>query len=227
MTSQTRSWIKRMEAERLSGCCGDDLPDVQAHAQAEQLQFIDKRDIHASVNVFEKLGHLRGSRRGNRHSATEDGSIESGCEFGRLAVQASDDFGNIMTRHAGVAGIFPLGRKRNVELLPARISVSRCLEVRLVSLLENWNQYFLSSPGIGCALENNQLAGSYVRRNGLCSVGDETEVRLVILVQRSRDADDDCVHLCDPRILRGRRKPIGFGSLHFFRGNAKNVGPTL
>ena len=77
--------IKRMEAEGLGRGGFDDFPDIDSHAQAEQLEFVDQGDVHAAVNVFEQLGHLRRGRRGNRDDAVEDRAIERGGQFARLA----------------------------------------------------------------------------------------------------------------------------------------------
>ncbi len=63
MPAESGPGIKRLEAKGLGGGGFDDFPDVEAHAQAEQLEFIDQRDVHAAVDIFEKLGHLGGSRR--------------------------------------------------------------------------------------------------------------------------------------------------------------------
>src|SRR5579875_1726428 len=61
--SQARPRIKGGESKRLGLSRADDLPDVQAHALAEQLQFVHQSDIDAPIDVFEQLGHLRCARR--------------------------------------------------------------------------------------------------------------------------------------------------------------------
>src|SRR5262249_515763 len=71
---------------------------------------------------------------------------------------------------------------------------------------ENRNQHFLRGAGIGRALEDDQLPGAQVRRNRVSRVGDVTEIRLVILVERSWYADDDGIHRGQLRVIRGSRK---------------------
>src|SRR5207245_4114989 len=76
VSAKSRSRIKRMEAERLGGGSLNHFPYVYAHPQAQQLEFIDQRNVHAAVDVFEKLGHLRRRRRRNRHDAVENCTVE-------------------------------------------------------------------------------------------------------------------------------------------------------
>src|SRR5258708_25741936 len=45
VSAETRSGIERMKAERLGRSGRDDLPDVESHAQAEQLPFINQIDV--------------------------------------------------------------------------------------------------------------------------------------------------------------------------------------
>ena len=75
VSAQAGSGIEGLETERLGGCCVYHFPDIQAHAQAQQLQFIYQGDIHASVNILQQLGHLRCCRRGDAHGAAEDRTI--------------------------------------------------------------------------------------------------------------------------------------------------------
>src|SRR5271165_2974717 len=60
--AQARAGIKGMEAERLGGGGFNDLPDIDAHAQTQQLEFVDQRDVDAAVNVLQQFGHFRGRR---------------------------------------------------------------------------------------------------------------------------------------------------------------------
>ena len=86
MPAQARSGIKRMKAERLGGSGFDDLPDIDVHAQAQQLEFVDQRDVDAAVDVLQQLGHLRGGGRRDRNGAIEDGTVEGAGELRGLRV---------------------------------------------------------------------------------------------------------------------------------------------
>src|SRR5215472_3765060 len=59
VTSQARPWIKRMESEGLGRGGADDFPDVDPHAQTQELEFIYEGYVHAPVNVLKQLGHFR------------------------------------------------------------------------------------------------------------------------------------------------------------------------
>jgi hypothetical protein len=41
-------------------------------SQAEQLQFVDQRDVDAAVDILQQLGHLGHSRRGDGNRAMEN-----------------------------------------------------------------------------------------------------------------------------------------------------------
>src|SRR5258708_33514422 len=77
VSAETRSGIERMKAERLGRSCCDDFPDVESHAQAEQLQLIDQGDVDAAVDIFQQLRHLCCGWRGDWNRAMEDGSVKS------------------------------------------------------------------------------------------------------------------------------------------------------
>ena len=58
-------------------------------------------------------------------------------------------------------------------------------------------------------------------------VGDVAEIGLVILVQRSWDADDNCIHRAELRIVSSRTESVFLGRLNFFCGDTVDVGPAL
>src|SRR5271157_3455808 len=96
----------------------------------------------------------------------------------------------------------------------------------LVSALEDGHKHFFGSTGIGCALENDQLSGAQMGRNGLGRRSDVAEIGLVILTERSRDADDDRVHASDLRIIRSSRETLRPRRLDLGRGDAIDVRPA-
>ena len=97
----------------------------------------------------------------------------------------------------------------------------------LIFFLEDGNHYFFGSARIGRALEDDKLSGSQMRGDGVGGVGDVAEVGLVVLVQRSGDADDDGVHGRELRVVGGRGEAVGFGGLDLFGGDAVDVRTAL
>ncbi len=61
--AESRAGIKRLKTEGLGLGRIDHLEDVDVHALAELLEFVDQCNVHASVNVFQQLSHLRRRRR--------------------------------------------------------------------------------------------------------------------------------------------------------------------
>src|SRR5215471_7937499 len=62
VAAQSGTGVEGMKAKGLGRSRIDDLPDVQAHAQTQQLQLVDQSNVDAAVNVLEQLGHLGCSR---------------------------------------------------------------------------------------------------------------------------------------------------------------------
>src|SRR5215813_9840460 len=52
VSTQTRPWVKRRIAEWLCRRGINDLPYVDSHSISEDLQFVDKRNVHRPVNVL-------------------------------------------------------------------------------------------------------------------------------------------------------------------------------
>ncbi len=213
-----------MEAERLGGGGVDDLPDVEVHAQAEHLEFVDQRDVDAAIDILEQLGHLRGGGRGDGNGAAEDGAVERGGDFAGLGIESANHLRNIVTSHLGVAGILALGRKRDPDIVVAGCAFAGSFQAGLVFLFENRNQDFFGGAGVGRALEDDDLAGAQIGRDGVSGVGDVAEVGLVILVERRGDADDDRIHGGDLRIVGRGFKAVRFGRRDLRRRDAENVG---
>src|SRR6266436_3598466 len=66
-----------------------------------------------------------------------------------------------------------------------------------------------------------------MRRDGRCRIRDVAQVGLVILVQRSGDANDDGIHLGQTRIVRGRFESLPAGLLNLTGQDADDVGTAL
>ena len=79
--SQAGTGIKRLKSKRFGGGGFNHFPDVDAHSQAEQLEFIYQGNIDATVDILQQFGHLRGRRTGDGDGAIKDGTIKRGCNF--------------------------------------------------------------------------------------------------------------------------------------------------
>jgi hypothetical protein len=58
--AQPGTGIKGLKPKRLGGSRVNHFPDIESHAQRQQLEFVDQRDIDAPVDIFQELGHFGG-----------------------------------------------------------------------------------------------------------------------------------------------------------------------
>ena len=228
MSAKAGAGIKRMEAKGLGRGSVDDLPDIEVHAQAEHLEFVDERDVDAAVDVFQQLGHLSRRGRGDGNGAAEDRAVKARRRFRWPAGRARR---SPLEYRGGRPGYYPdlraPARRRPRIRFRWHCRLSRCLEAGLVFFLQNRNQDFFGRAGVGRAFEDDDLAGSQMRRDGMRGIGDVAQVRFVILVQRSGDADDDRVHLADLRIIRRRLEAVGLGGGDLLGRDAENISPAV
>jgi hypothetical protein len=61
----------------------------------------------------------------------------------------------------------------------------------------------------------------------LTRAGDETEVRLVILAQRSRHTDHDDIHVCDPAVIGSSAETFLPSCLNFSAGDTHDIRSSL
>src|SRR5208282_3467148 len=64
-------------------------------------------------------------------------------------------------------------------------------------------------------------------RYGVCGIGNEAEVGLVILVERGWNADNDRIHVNQPGVVGGSREALRLGSEDFIRADTADVGSAL
>ena len=182
VSAQSGSRIKGLKAERFGGGSADDLPDIYAHAQAEHLELVHQRDIHAAIDVLQQLGHLCGGGRRNLDCAIEDCFVEECGQFTGILFQPTHDLGDITPGHALIAGIFTLRRKRGKEAVTLRRICACSLETAWVFLFQRGNHDFFRSAGIGGALQHYKLARAQMRSNGVSRSLDIAEIGLVVFV---------------------------------------------
>src|SRR5258708_39152368 len=92
-----------------------------------------------------------------------------------------------------------------------------------VALFQDWHQDFFGSSRIRCALENYQLSSLQMRRYGFRGPGDVAEIRFVILVQRSGDADNDRVHAFQLRVFGRGCESLAPGPLDLWHRDPENI----
>ena len=95
MAAEPRPRIKGHVAERLRGCRVDHLPDVHVHAQTKLFEFVDKRDVDAAKDVFEKLGHFRGTRRADWNDPGDNLGVQRLRGVAARWIQPANDLGNL------------------------------------------------------------------------------------------------------------------------------------
>src|SRR5208337_5116970 len=104
--------------------------------------------------------------------------------------------------------------------------VAGSLQTAAIAFLQDWNKHFLRGAGIGRALKHDQLTGTEMRCYCPGGVGNKTEIRLPIFVQRCGHTDDDGVHFGQARKLCGRTESLRARCLDLCRWNSTDVGST-
>ena len=181
-------------AERLRGGGVDDVPDVDRHPVAQHRQLVDERDVDAAEDVLEQLGHLGDLRRGDLDDRVHGEPVDLGRAARALGGQPADDLRRRARRPVDAAGVDPLRREGQREV--AARPQPRALEDR--------GQLVARRPGVGRALEDDQLALAQPLGEALGGAEHRGQVGFAVLVQRRRQADQHRVDLPD-LIPVGRR----------------------
>ena len=194
VAAQTRTGIKRHEAERLGGGGVDDFPDVDVHARSQKFEFVDEGDVDAAKNIFEQLGHFRGARGADGNDFGDHLGVdgESGAAAGRI--DAADDFGNLRQAILLVAGIFAF-RGKGQEKVGGNIFAFDAGGdgAAQTAFFENREDQFFGGAGISGGFENDELAALQIGLNRDGGLFDVAEVRFAAFVERSRNTNEDGV----------------------------------
>jgi hypothetical protein len=75
VSAQAGAGVEGLKAKWLGRGGLDDFPNIQSHAQCQELQLIDQGDVYAAVNVFQQLSHLGDCRRRHWDDAVENCSV--------------------------------------------------------------------------------------------------------------------------------------------------------
>jgi hypothetical protein len=216
-----------VEPKRLCGGRFNHLPNVDAHSQAEKFQFVDQGDVYAAIDIFKKLGHFRYLRGRYRNSPVEDGSVESAGQFCCHRTEAADDLRNIASGDRVVAGIFAFGGERDEEGLVFVLATRFGFKAERVVVLQNLYHYFFGCSRISGAFKNNELIWLQVRRQRLQRGGDIRHIRLAMLIERSRNTNDDGVHPSELGVISGGLETAAAGGLNVGSGDTTDIGPPL
>src|SRR4029079_5303397 len=102
----------------LGGGRVDHLPHVQVHAVAEHRQLVDECDVDAAKDVLKQLHQLGGVGGGDRDEGVHADRVQRDCALGAGRCQAAHHLGGGAHGVVGAAGVDPLGRHGQVEVLP-------------------------------------------------------------------------------------------------------------
>ena len=97
----------------------------------------------------------------------------------------TDHFGDASSVELRVAGIFPLGREDKEDVL-TNSKTTR---------LHGHKEFFLRGSRVGSAFQANQLTGPEMGENGVAGSPDVTQIRLMVLIQRGGNTNDDDVNI--------------------------------
>ena len=164
--------LKRHEAVGLGRGGVDHLPDVDAHAVAEDRQLVDERDVHRAEDVLEQLGQLR--RLAAWRPATTSSQtalVELDRAPPALVGQAADDLGRVAQREVGAARVDALGREGQVEVAPRGQA----------GLLQQRPEALARRARVGGRLEHDELALLEHVRQRRAGVDQRLEVRLAVV----------------------------------------------
>lgn len=200
MTAQPRAGVEGHEAEGFGGGAVDRFPDIDVHLVGQHLQLVDQGDVDAPERVLEDLGEFGGLGRAHDYDPVHDLPIEGGAQDPAAGREAAYDFRDVLGVVNRIAGVFALGGEDQEVIAPGFQA----------ALLELGQQDFARGPGVGRALERDELAlaerlGDLVR----CGL-DVAHVGAVVLVEGRGDADDDRVDVFQAGVVRGRFEQAGF-----------------
>ncbi|AGI26510.1 hypothetical protein H681_23215 [Pseudomonas sp. ATCC 13867] len=95
-----------------------------------------------------------------------------------------------------IARVFPLRRIDEEDIFP----------YHQAALLNAWQELFFRSARIGGALQRNDLACTQIWFECVGRIDYEAHIRFTVFVQRSRNAENQCIALGDTAEVVGRGK---------------------
>src|SRR5262249_27325030 len=94
----------------------DDFPDVEIHAEAELLEFVDHGDVDAAEDVLHELDHFGRAGGGDGDDFGNDLRVHQGCGAPAGRIHTADNFRDLGQAVLFIAGVFALGREGEIEI---------------------------------------------------------------------------------------------------------------
>ena len=214
VTAQAGTRIEGHEAIGLGRAGGDDLPDVYPERVTDDLELVDQRDVDAAEDVLEKLRDLGRLEAGDGHQRLDEAGVKQHDQFQAGLGQAADDLRGVVQVPALVAGVDPLRRVADEEVLAGGEP----------PLDEGGHQHLLGRTGVGGALEDDQAARLHRRRQGGGRGAHVAQVGHPELIDRRGHGDDRHVGRGGVSAVGGRPQPArGDGARDLVGGHVLDV----
>ena len=183
--AKARAGIKRHEPEWFGRGRLDHLPDIYPHFLEYDLELVDHGDVYAAEDVFQELGRLGHLGRIHLDDRLDGPRIEAEGQLAAQFGQASDQLGNVVGGKGLVRGILAL-RAEGYGKVPVQLE-PRGLERR--------QDVAAGAARVAGGFQHDQLARAQLAGDGLGALDDEAHVRLQVMVERGRHADDHGIGL--------------------------------
>ena len=182
--AQTGAGIEGLKAVGLGLGRLDDLPDVDAHAVAQNRQLVDQADVDVAVGIFEDFFHLgHGGAAHAVHGRLQHRLVKRGGDIGAFGGDAAHHLGGVLGFIDGVAGVHALRRKGQEK-------VHAALEA---ALFQNGAQHFLGGAGVGGGFQNDEHIAVHMGHDAFRGGAHVADIGLLMLVKRRRHGDAHAV----------------------------------
>ncbi|MPN28703.1 hypothetical protein SDC9_176148 [bioreactor metagenome] len=138
------------------------------------------------MDVFQQLGHFGGLGTAHRHQGLDGVDIDSLTQCQALGSHATDDLGNVLGAIVRVAGVFAL-RAEYQGAIAAGFEPAAA---------QARGQHFFGGAGPGGGLQDHEHVLVGVLGDGAGGGLHVGHVRLLVVVQRSGNADRHYVAFC-------------------------------
>lgn len=213
MSTEAGAWGVRHEAEGLCGSSLDHFMDVDAHFVGDDLHFVDQADVNGPVDVLQQLAHFGHFGAADRYCCGNGFAVEHLAQRKTGSGGAADDFGDVGCFEMRVAGVFSLGG------VDQRAVMAR----NEAAVAQSWFDELFGCTGPGSAFQTEQLAIAEIGQDAFYRVDDEAEVGLMMLIERSGDADDLCVQFACETEVCGCSEARPKRAIYLRRGDALDV----
>src|SRR6185369_4104965 len=181
MSTDTAGRVVFHECERLGSGAVDNIFDIDAHLVERAGDFIDESDVDVTERVFKDLHSFGFADILHRSDfSIHDGSIELERHLQSFLLKRADDSRDIRDIPFDIAGIDTFRTVRNENIFADGESM----------FLKNRAYDFFGNIRIDGGFENDQCAFPGIRGDRFRGTDDRTEIRVMLLIDGSWDADD-------------------------------------